>query len=34
LLIDLDGTGINNNTILLKNTTVAGLHASDFILHA
>jgi serralysin len=34
LLIDLDGTGVNNNTILVKNASLAGLHASDFIVHA
>jgi hypothetical protein len=32
LLIDLDLNGAN--TILLKNASVAGLHASDFILPA
>ncbi|WP_291617741.1 FG-GAP-like repeat-containing protein [Bradyrhizobium sp.] len=33
LLIDLDSNGVNQNTILLQNASIAGLRASDFILH-
>jgi Ca2+-binding RTX toxin-like protein len=34
LLIDLDVNGPNHDTILLKNCSLASLHASDFILRA